>query len=323
MHFDLKNISVIIPTYNRPDDVMLTLKSFSDKIDLIGEVLVIDQSGDNKTKKVLDNLKNKKIKHFFLQPPSLTKARNLGISLTSKKSKIILFLDDDVSLEHNYFEEILRVFKENENCVGATGYYLQKGKKIGKIETVLRKFFFIEHQEKNRCEVASSYGAIYPSEITKIIKCQWLPGFNMAFRKDIIGKESFDENLTGYALAEDFDFTYRLYKKGFNLYMNPRAKLVHRVSNVERYPTKKIAFVNQINHFYLHFKNFCSFKENIVFFWCLFGIFLLRSINLPVKRNEISLVKLRLFIVSSLFCFANLNFVKNGYLDYLYKKAKI
>lgn len=311
----LKDISVIIPTINRVGDLKITLKSFYSKIKYLKEVLIVDQSQNDETKEYALSLKNKKIIYLKSDVQSLTRARNIGIG--KAKGKIIGFLDDDVTLDKSYLDNMIKIFNQNEKIKGVSGWYLPKIK-IDKFENFIKRLFFIEHFEKNRTRVVSAYGATYPYKLEKNINSQWLSGFNMFFRKEVFNKIKFDENLKKYALAEDFDFTYRLYKiSSGTLIITPEAKLIHRVSNVERMPTEKIAYMNQIHHFYLNYKNFNSdIWEKISFIWTLFGISFLRTLKFVKSRNKIDRLKLYYFVKSLLYTFKNLERIKKGNLEF-------
>ena len=317
--YNLVDIAVIIPTYNRANDLRETLASFNRYIDNLREVLIIDQSRDKETKKLIADLRNENIKYVHSDVPSLTAARNLGVKHASPKSRIILFLDDDVSLGGHYFDEILRVFNENPNALGASGYYLPPETKIGKIEMLLRKMFCIEHKALNGARVLSAYGAVYPSMLTKIITAEWLSGFNLAFKKEVFKSQKFDENLSQYALGEDFDFSYRIQQmRRGSLYLTPYARLVHRVSSVERVPTRKISYMNQIHHFYFNFKNFNrTTQEKLAFVRAVFGITILRTIQFMIFPSMRERLRLKFYFASLFYCLRSLRKIKKGSLRIL------
>lgn len=316
--YNLQDISIVIATYNRASDLKITLGSIMPFLKEIKEVLIVDQSQNQETKILIKKLNKKNIKYIYTSIPSLTSARNLGVSKVSTNSKIICFLDDDVTLGRNYFSEILKVFNDNPSALGVSAY--QKQNKIGflgKMQNFLKRIFLIENLKKNSARVLSTYGNEYPAELNKIINSQWLTGFNMNYKKEIFKKEKFDEKLKRYALAEDFDFSYRINKRySGSLFITPFAKIDHRASVVERYPTKKISYMNQINHFYLNYKNFNSgIFEKIKFLWCLIGITLLRLINALVGFKKEKWLKFFYFISSIKYCIMNLDKIKKAELD--------
>src|SRR3989344_5064248 len=102
--YSLPDISVIIPTYNRAEDLKITLSSFKSYFPKLNEIIIIDQSPNQDTKKIISLFKSKKLRYFHSKIPSLTASRNIGISKLSKSSKIVCFLDDDVNLLSFFFE---------------------------------------------------------------------------------------------------------------------------------------------------------------------------------------------------------------------------
>lgn len=314
--YDLGDISVIIPTYNRADDLKITLNSIV-KFKNLKEVIIVDQSKDNKTKKLVANFKNKKLKYIFSSVPAITIARNLGFKTASKDSKIIVFIDDDVTLGKNYFEEILSIFNTYKDAKGVGGVEIPETKEnISVFEIFARRLFFLSYPQKNQSNILSAYGNTYPSMVDKVINVQWIPGVNMAYKREVFSKQKFDENLLGYTVAEDIDFSYRLFKKyPRGLFLTPFVDFKHRGSRIERYPTEKMAYINQIDHFYFYFKNLDdSIFSKIKFSWTLIGIFLLRCAKLIKTRQRSDLDKLKFFIRSTLYCLNNLKIIKKGIL---------
>lgn len=321
MNYNIKDISVIIATYNRSDDLRKALNSFRQSISLLGEVIIVDQSTDNLTKKVVKSFKN--ITYYHSDIPSLTGARNIGISHLSKKSKIAVFIDDDVTLDKGYFNGILDVFNTHPDAKGVGGYFLPNIE-INKLDMILRKLFLIEHLWPNIAKVYSVYGASYPSKLTKIIKSEWIPGFNMTYKTEVFGYEKFDSKLVKYALAEDFDFSVRVNKRyPGSLYITPYAKLIHHASTVERTPTTKLAYMNQINHVYIHFKSLSSLFGDIKLFWTLLGILVFRILNIIIKRRKIDLMKLIFYLKSIIYTYNNLSSIKKGNLKQVYKAISL
>ena len=102
-------LSVIIATMNRPDDLRAALESIAKQSLMPSEVLVIDQSVDNRTRLLVEGLKARDprltdpLLYYFQEEKSLVKARNRGISEAS--GELITFLDDDVVLFEDYFDK--------------------------------------------------------------------------------------------------------------------------------------------------------------------------------------------------------------------------
>lgn len=322
--FSEKDIAVIIPTYNRAEDLKITLKSIFAASSSLQEVIIVDQTKDTSTKKMLASLTHKNIRYVHLPTPSLTKARNAGIKALHNRSKIVLFFDDDVTLGKNYFKEILAIFNAYPDAVGVGALasdYTHKKESV--LDRMLRRFFLLGHREfGQKSRVLSSYGNTVPLVVTQTIEAQWLSGTNMAYKREVFAHERFDEQLTGYALAEDLDFSYRVYmRNNGGLYLTP-ATILHRFSAAERLPTRKAAYMNQIHHFYLNFKNFDrNFKEKVSFVWSLAGIAFLRSALALATRKKRDFVSLKLFFESAWFCLTHLSLLRSGTLRRVMEEA--
>jgi len=314
MH-QLKDISVIIPTYNRARDLKETLRSVLPSLSNLRELIIADQSSSDETRKLIKSLKNSKIKYIHNPVPSITLARNVGVKKASSKSSIIIFLDDDVILGKNYFDEIIKVFNEHKDALAAAAYIPSPElTKMLALERILRKMFFISYPERDRARITGAYGNTYPYCLTKTINPEWLSGVNMAYKKEVFKEQRFDENLPGYTVAEDIGFSYKLYKKHpSSIFLTPYAKLTHRASNAERYPDRKMSYINQIDHFYFYFKEVhTGIFSSLKFLWTLLGISMLRILNSLRKLKKTEALKTLYFFESLFYCIVHAGDIKRG-----------
>lgn len=315
-NYKLEDISVVIVTYNRDKDLAITIESFKKEIIKLREILIIDNNTDDKAKKVIKSIKNNKIKYFKSEVNSLTVSRNLGINKVDKKSKIIIFLDDDVSLEKDYFDKIIEVFNEYPNAVGVSGYYFPENYKINRLENNIRKLALLENWTVNKAKVLSAFGASYPYKLTKIINSEWLSGFNMAYKKEVFGKDKFEEKFFKYALAEDFEFSTRINKKyQRSLFITPYAKLTHRVSEDGRTPKPKLVYMNLVNHLYIQSKNLNDFRGIVSLYFALFNMSILHVAKSLIKPNKTNLLKLKLYFKALYYCLKRINLIRKGNLE--------
>ena len=94
-----------------------------------------------------------------------------------------------------------------------------------------------------------------------------------AYRKDILQKHRFDEQLDGYAYMEDCDMSRRVSYE-VSLFFNPAAKLYHYNSPENRDHVIKNRAMYIHNYSYLFFKNFYSrnkFKL-LAYYWSVLGL---------------------------------------------------
>ena len=117
--------SVIIPTFNRRKDLLLTLPNIAKYLDTDAEVIVVDQSNNYDPKLDIDKIEamftNKRLKYYFLNRPSLPDAMNFGIK--QALGEIIFCIDDDMDIEPDFFQAHLRHYKNDNTIIGVAGGY--------------------------------------------------------------------------------------------------------------------------------------------------------------------------------------------------------
>lgn len=138
------NISIIIPTYNRYDDLSQTLESIFHQTTYPKEILIIDDSENESISNLIikessrfDNL-GVDLK-YFRNPhqKGLTIARNLGMKLAY--GEIILFLDDDVILDRDSIIQIIKVYTQHPNVIGFQRFIINI-KNISKFGSFIKPF---------------------------------------------------------------------------------------------------------------------------------------------------------------------------------------
>ncbi len=119
-------ISVIIPTYNRPDILCRTLDSYISSD--VSELIIIDDGSRVSYDKLIEKLKNLTINFKYIKNKKnlgLPLARNIGIENVSKNSKFIFFGEDDVFLLKDTIKLMYEtLFKENADIIGCNVKYL-------------------------------------------------------------------------------------------------------------------------------------------------------------------------------------------------------
>ena len=260
-------ISLVIPTYNRPEHLENCLKSIIDQSYLPHEIFIVDNSLvdglDDLIRYWTSEFKKKNVSLVYKRNTinSLTAARNLGAEATT--GDIISFLDDDVTISQNYFKEIINVFKKYKTAKGVQGY-IQGEDNRGRIRNLFNRIFFNYHTEKNGCRVLPSVSTTYPLQLSKTIPCEWISGSNQNYKREIFQNLCFDENLMKYCEGEDLDFSYRVFKKySGSLFITPDAKVEHHVALNGRAIGKEQLYMFEVYGLYLFFKLFKPTLLNI------------------------------------------------------------
>lgn len=121
-----KLCTVIIPTRNRPQSLLLAVRSALAALPTNSEIIVIDDGSDQKAREVLRDLASDSLRVIENPPPhGPSQARNLGLRLA--KGKTIFFLDDDDELLPHYLKEILLLREKlPDGCAYGFSSALQK-----------------------------------------------------------------------------------------------------------------------------------------------------------------------------------------------------
>ncbi len=242
--------SLIISTYQRPEALLNLLMSVQLQYKYPDQILIIDGSLDTFTEDALKSKKFPNLKYYKVeeQERGLTKQRNYGIQKVAETSDIVCFLDDDIVLTPEYFQNLISTYSQYPEALGVGGYILEerqwKSKSLDPIQfdefemdgyirklgsrNVLRKNLgLLSDQPPGYMPDYSnglSIGFFPPSG--KTYPVEFFMGGVSSFRKELFKKISFSTYFEGYGLYEDMDFCLRASKIG-NLYVNTSARLYH------------------------------------------------------------------------------------------------
>ena len=318
-------VSIVIPTYHRRNDVDKCLDSIIYQTNQPKEVIIVDNTPNNEIENLIRKRKNEFIKKNIilkyvinLRENSHTIAQNIGIGHAT--GDIILFLDSDVILDKNYIKEILKIYKEKSKALGVQGFIQNQKKEkwfIGTLSRIYDRIFFIHLDEKNKFRLLPSYGVSWPSFVDEIINCEWLSGANNSYRKEILEKFKFDENLKKIGFCDE-DLPYRIFKKYPNsLFMTPHAKLIHKGSLEGRNPKKELVYMEEIYYLYLFYKNIeQTVKNKIIYVWSRLGRLIYKMILWTLKPSKSKLIEIRYVILAILCCIKHISEIKEGQLEF-------
>ncbi|MEM2954742.1 MAG: glycosyltransferase family 2 protein, partial [Candidatus Nanoarchaeia archaeon] len=122
-----KLVSVIIPTYNRPNSIIKTLDSLYKQTYRNFEVIVIDDCS-----KLPYKLKKRKNLRYFRNAKNEGPAVSRNIGVAKANGDIILILDDDIILKKDYVEILVRdlISYKKEKVAAAAGRLLYPNEEI-------------------------------------------------------------------------------------------------------------------------------------------------------------------------------------------------
>lgn len=232
---DKVTLSIIIPTHNRERQLEKCLFSIAKNTLLPQEIIIVDSSDTWQKIKALvlsfkDKLPKTKLIWRKVKHRNAAYSRNQGVKLA--KSKILIFLDDDVILDKNWLKNVLETFQKYKKAVAVGGKILNL------------------YPQNYWATICHLYATSHEEKQKTISFHQYLPSTALAIRKKIFRKFSWNENLIS---AEDIDLTWKLYKNEFQLILNKKIITHHA------FRTNLFSFVKE--QFWLG-RGFYQFAQN-------------------------------------------------------------
>ena len=279
--------SFIIATRNRPNELLTTIESLVGQTVLPAEVCIVDSSDGSPSRTEIEALCERagvKLDHHHPAPRGLTIQRNVGIDRTSGDP--VFFIDDDVRLEPNCHEEILKEYERWGPELGGVRATPTRPARPGLVSRFLRKLFGIGGwwpEASGRLRAGFYVEGV--SEAAGVRKLEYFTGWFMSFRRSVVQQERFDEKLSGYAHKEDIDYTYRVSRR-WVLLQTPMARCDHLRTETSRLSAHQVLRMELSNQFYLHRKNLPQTLANrAALWWALFGLFIF-NIGKAVRRKD-------------------------------------
>jgi len=197
---------------------------------------------------------------------SLVIQRNAGID--SATGNVVVFLDDDVVLDRDYFYHIMNVYRANwsNRLGGVQGVIIENSeiKHWNPLQTISRIFLLSSVTGKGT--LLASANPAFRGDSRTVEKVEIFSGCMMSFRRDVLQKYRFDENFREFWIYDDVELSYRISRE-YDLYQTPSARLHHNSSSFSYEGYGKVARMSVVNRFYLFKKYFAHSKRN----WCLFA----------------------------------------------------
>jgi glycosyltransferase involved in cell wall biosynthesis len=255
----LPSCSVIICTKDRPRDLDLTLNSLLTQTHPPDFLIVVDDGKDEDTQELLKSHSLTRVVttlylRSLLPHTGLPSARNDGIRHLPANAEIVLFLDDDVTLENEYVYNLCKFFARNPQLSGVSGYITNGYNNRSFPEKMLLALIGLVNPVLvpaalfTPCvtHTAEAMGPLFRKGGKTHVPAQWLCGCNMAYRAAVFSEGwRFDEKLVRYALGEDLIFSHILHLHGKKLALVYNTKIQHRKSPVGRLPSGSALVMKQ------------------------------------------------------------------------------
>ena len=208
-------ISLIITTYNRPDELSIVLQSVEIQTQLPYEVIIADDGSNNKTRKVIADFaatSKLKIIHSFQKDRGFRAAKSRNRAISKASGEYIVLIDGDMILHDSFIHDHAKNAQLGYFVQG-TRVLLNEKKAKQVLENNNFKFHFFSRGIKNRkntlhSNLLSSIFSNYKNAIKGIKTC------NVAlYTKDFMSINGFNNEFIGWG-KEDTEFFVRLMNKG-------------------------------------------------------------------------------------------------------------
>jgi len=221
-------ITAVIPTKNRPVDLVKAVASVLEQCRLPDELVVVDQSASTESKVGVEALlaSRPNVLVRYCHDPSigsLVEAKQAAVTIAS--SEIVCFLEDDIVLDAEYIAEIERVFVVRQHALGCSGI-IRNAPRDSPFYVALHRIFFqgIFRDQRPRIQAGAGVAGIVPSNV--------LWGGQTAWKREVFARVPFDPR---FHMMEDIEFSTRVVRKlGPHLWVNTKATLLHFSSEINR-----------------------------------------------------------------------------------------
>ena len=211
------SISLIITTYNRPEALLLVLKSIECQILPPSEVIIADDGSDERTKNLIfdfNSQSNLEIIHSFHEDLDFRAAESRNKAISISKSDYIILVDGDTILHPEFIVDHLKNAKFGFFIQGSRALLSEKKTK----DVIKRQQLFFDFLSRGLNNRLNSIHSNFLSNFFSI-KDNYLKGIktcNMSFfRKDCISVNGFNNEFKGWG-REDSEFVVRLLNKGIH-----------------------------------------------------------------------------------------------------------
>ena len=204
----MKKYSVIIPVYNRVDEVEDLLASLSVQTASNFEVIIVEDGSTDPCKDTVEKYRNKlDVKYFYKENEGRSIARNYGMEHAA--GNYFIFFDSDCVIPNNYFAKL--------NSMSANEYFDCFGGPDAADNT-------FSHTQKAINHAMTSFLTTGGIRGGKIRLEKFTPRtFNMGFSRKVY------ETVSGFRemFSEDIDMSTRIRLAGFTIGLYPDLPVYH------------------------------------------------------------------------------------------------
>lgn len=292
---DLIGISIILPTYNRVDTLKECIYSILNQNFYKWELNIVDDSTTIEVERFIQELRKNDLRiryHKNEIRKGLPGSRNVGISISTYD--LIIFIEDDLILQPNALELLVNDYitlKQSGKNVGAIApsrpwvsnnvsrlniiNYSLINKNIHLNEIISRKDDLV-NSLNTPCVRDKFTGIIYSNFSPTFKELQEVPDVHSCslYSKRLLNEVGgYDEKrFRGNFLYEETDLNYRIWRRGYKFYFDPKAIMYHKITTEGGCRVNKLRYdyFFVLNHIKYVSKNFGLKSIYMVPFFLIF-----------------------------------------------------
>jgi len=285
-----KDLAIIVPTKDRPGKITDLLNSLKDQSLSCGRIIIVDSGQD--IKNIVDGFSDAlPVEYYRSSVQGQIFQRNMGISLLDDRTQLVCSLDDDIVVEPDAIEAMIRFWNNREPDTAGVSFNIINSPPFK--HNWLKAFIGMSSPEQGRV-LSSGYNVAH-APVAKDIKTQWLCGGATVWKKEILKKFINREVSSKWAICEDVIFSYPI-GKIYPLYVCADAKVRHEHVYDHKAKMKYRYYGKTIVLWRLYFVESHPELSKALYFWMVFWqisirlsavIFLLRPREIEYAFGQI------------------------------------
>jgi glycosyltransferase involved in cell wall biosynthesis len=203
-------LSLIIPLYNRPDEIRELLESLVPQSELLHEVIVVEDGSGIDAKTIVESYANSlNTRYFFKENSGPGQSRNYGSERAS--GDYLIFLDSDCVMPEHYLEAVHEELNSNfTDAFGGPDRAHESFSNLQKAINYAMTSFLTTGGIRGK---KKSLDKFYPRS------------FNMGYSREVFEKTG---GFGKMRFGEDIDMSIRILKNGYNTRLFPEAYVFHK-----------------------------------------------------------------------------------------------
>lgn len=262
-------VSAVIPTADRPDDVIRCLVSLAAQSVKIKEIVIVDASEGRETSRTCEDIQrgardssghglssgdgNTSLIYLRSTARGAASQRNEGVAVASQE--YVLFVDDDVEMEPGCLAKLWEAITSDGSIGGASSMIVnQKYSTPGATTRALYRLASGKRLDTFAGKCLGPVLTVLPEDredLPAVVPVEWLNTTCTLYRRDALPSPVFASHFTGYSLGEDVNLSLTVAKR-WKLVNARTARILHRCRNGPYKPTiTELAKMSLVNRHYI------------------------------------------------------------------------